>query len=114
GAGFSGACMWVVVAGFTFFLPPVGAPPAAAHLTWRERFGLDALSLLKNSDHRAVFVTVALFSIPLAGFYPYAPPHMRELGLHRTSAWMSLGQVSEIIAMLCLGRLLLRWRLKWI
>lgn len=61
-----------------------------------------------------VFITVALFAIPLAGFYPYAPPHLRELGLERTSAWMSLGQTTEIIAMLALGALLAHWRLKWI
>ena len=113
-AGYSGACMWLLVAGFTYFLPTIETPPAAAHLSWHERLGLDALALLKNPDHRAVFVTVALFSMPLAGFYPYAPPHLRELGLTRTSAWMSLGQVTEIIAMFSLGGLLLRWRLKWI
>jgi MFS family permease len=74
---------------------------------------LDALTLLKNHDHRVVFITVALFAIPLCGFYPYAPPHLRELGFDHTSAWMSLGQVTEIIAMFSLGALL-NFRLKWI
>jgi hypothetical protein len=84
------------------------------HLAWHERLGLDALTLLKNPDHRVVFITSALICIPLAGFYPYAPPHLRQLGLMRTSAWMTLGQVTEIIAMFSLGALLLKWRLKWI
>jgi len=61
-----------------------------------------------------VFITVALFSMPLAGFYPYAPPHLRELGFQHTTAWMSLGQVTEMIFMMGLGVLLARWRLKWI
>ena len=61
-----------------------------------------------------VFITCALFCIPLAGFYPFAPSHLRDLGLVRTSAWMTLGQVTEIIAMFGLGALLVRWRLKWI
>jgi nucleoside transporter len=113
-AGYSGAAVWLLVAAFTFFLPPLEVPPSVENLTWRERFGLDALALLKNRDHRVVFVTIALFSIPLAAFYPYAPTHMRDLGLTRTSAWMSLGQVSEIVAMFSLGALILRWRLKWI
>jgi MFS family permease len=113
-AGYSGAVMWVLVAGFTFFLPELETPKSAAHLTWHERLGLDALTLLKNPDHRVVFITSALSCIPLAGFYPYAPPHLRELGLQHTSAWMSLGQVTEIIAMFSLGALLLKWRLKWI
>ncbi|HEY2951164.1 MAG TPA: MFS transporter [Verrucomicrobiae bacterium] len=113
-AGYSGAVMWLGVAAFTFFLPALETPKAVPHLTLRQRLGLDALTLLKNPDHRVVFITVALFAIPMAGFYPYAPPHLRALGLEHTSAWMSLGQVTEIVAMFMLGGLLSQWRLKWI
>src|SRR5207247_6086464 len=76
--------------------------------------GLDALAMLRNHDHRVVFITVAMFSIPLAAFYPYTPPHLQELGLRHTSAWMTLGQITEIIAMFSLARLLSQWRIKWI
>jgi MFS family permease len=113
-AGYSGAVVWLAVSGMTFLLPIGPEGRATERVTWTQRFGLDALSLLRNRDHRVVFLTTALFSIPLAGFYPYAPPHLRALGLERTSAWMSLGQVTEVIAMMALGALMLRWRLKWI
>ena len=113
-AGYSGAVIWILVAGFTFFLPQLETPHSAVHLTWHERLGLDALTLLKNRDHRVVFITSMLICIPLAAFYPYAPPHLRQLGLLHTSAWMTLGQVTEVIAMFSLGGLLLKWRLKWI
>ena len=113
-AGYSGAVVWLAVCAFTFFLPILDTPKSVEQLTWHERLGLDALTLLKNRDHRVVFITGALFAIPIAGFYPYTPPHLREVGLHHTSAWMSLGQITEIIAMFMLGGLLLKWRLKWI
>jgi len=113
-AGYSSAVVWLVVCAFTFFLPELETPKSAEHVSWHERLGLDALTLLKNPDHRVVFITVALFAIPLCGFYPYTPPHLRELGFQRTSAWMTLGQVTEIIAMFSLGALLVKWRLKWI
>ena len=113
-AGYTGTITWLLVCAFTYVLPDLKTPASTEHLSWYERFGLDALGLMKNHDHRVVFIIVALFSIPLAGFYPYAPTHLRELGLQRTSAWMSLGQVSEIVAMFGLSAMLLRWRLKWI
>jgi MFS family permease len=113
-AGYTGAVMWGVMCGFTFFLPEFEMPKSAEQLTWRERFGLDALTLLKNPDHRVIFIVPALFNISLAGFYPAAPVHLRELGLMHTSAWMSLAQVTEIVVMFLLGGLLLHWRLKWI
>jgi nucleoside transporter len=113
-AGFVGAVLWVGMAAFTFLLPDIAPPRSAQHLTVRQRLGLDALSLLKQSDHRVVYLSATLFTIPLAAFYPYTPPQLRELGLERTSAWMSLGQTTEIVAMFTLGALLTRWRLKWI
>ena len=113
-AGYVGAGFWLLVAGFTFLLPALEIPKSAEHLSWHERLGLDALTLLRNRNHRVVFMTTSLFSIPLCAFYPYAPTQLNDLGFNRTSAWMSLAQVSEIIAMFSLGWLLLNWRLKWI
>ncbi|MCU0710117.1 MAG: MFS transporter, partial [Pirellula sp.] len=80
----------------------------------RERFGLDALSLLKIRDHRVIFATATLVAIPFAAFYPYTPAHMSDLGLQRTSAWMSLGQVIEVAVMIFIGGILARWSLKWV
>jgi hypothetical protein len=109
-----GAAFWLLVAGFTYFLPKLEVPPSAAHLSWHERLGLDALTLLKNRDVRVVFVTTTLFNMPLCAFYPYAPTHLHALGYAHTSAWMSLAQVTEIVAMFSLAWLLANWPLKWI
>ncbi|MEY2429647.1 MAG: hypothetical protein QOJ40_2532 [Verrucomicrobiota bacterium] len=113
-AGYAGAMMWLLVAAVTFFVPSLEKVKLAGHVSWHERLGLDALTLLKNRDHRVVFITTALFCIPMCAFYPYAPVHLRALGFGHTSAWMTLGQVTEITSMLSLGMLLIRWRLKWI
>ena len=113
-AGYSGAATWLLVAAFTFLLPSVEPPKSDERLRLGHWLGLDALKLLKNHDHRVVFTTAALLNMPLAAFYPYTPPHLQSLGLDRTSAWMTLGQITEIIAMFALARLLTTWRLKWI
>jgi nucleoside transporter len=113
-AGYLGAGFWLIVATFTYFLPALEIPKSAEHLAWHERLGLDALRLLKDRDTRVVFITTTLFNIPLAAFYPYAPTHLHDLGFAHTSAWMSLAQVTEIIAMFSLAWLLHHWRLKWI
>ncbi|HUR46020.1 MAG TPA: MFS transporter [Candidatus Saccharimonadales bacterium] len=112
-ACFLGAGVWLCVAAFTYTLPAVAPLPSSGPLRIRDRLGLDALTLFKHRDHRVVFLTSALFSIPLAAFYPYTPTHLHDLGLERTSAWMSLGQVTEIIAMIGLAGVLGRWRFKW-
>jgi MFS family permease len=112
-AEWSGAAIWLGVTGFTFFLPPL-EPPPAVKVTWHERLGLDALRLLKHRQHRVIFITAALMNLAIAAFYPYTPTHMRDLGLRHTSAWMALGQSTEIVAMFSLGGLLRRRSLKWL
>jgi nucleoside transporter len=113
-AGYTSATIWLILAGFTFFLPELKVPKSAENLSWHERLGLDALTLLKNHDHRVVFIMTTLLCIPLAAFYPYAPTNMRDLGLTHTSALMSLAQTTEVAAIFSLGWLLLKWRMKWI
>ena len=113
-AGYVGVLLWLAVAGFTFWLPKLEVPAAAERLSWHERLGLDALTLLKNREIRVVFLTTTLFNIPLSGFYPYAPAHLHDLGFQHTSAWVTLGQITEIISMFSLGWLLLKYRMKWI
>jgi nucleoside transporter len=113
-AEYFGAATWLLVAAFTFFLPALEIPTSDEHLSWHERLGLDALSLLKDRDTRVVFITTTLFNIPLCAFYPYAPTHLHALGFAHTSAWMSLAQITEAVAMFGLAWLLVNWRLKWI
>ena len=113
-AGFTGAALWLGLAALTFLLSHVEPPKSTEHLNWHERLGLDALRLLRNPDHRVVFLSTCLLNIPLAAFYPYTPLHLRNLGMQHPSAWMSLAQTTEIVAMFTLGALLVRWRLKWI
>jgi MFS family permease len=108
------AVTWLVLAAFTFLLPGIPPPESAGHPTLLQRLGWDALELMRNRDHRAVFITAALFSIPLAAFYPFTPLHLQQLGFRHTSAWMTLAQTTELIAMFSLAGLFLKWRLKWI
>jgi MFS family permease len=107
------AILWGVVAVYTLILPQANVVVSITQrLSLRERFGFDALQLLRNHDHRVVFITSALVAIPFAAFYPYSPRLLADLGLERISAWMSLGQVSEVLALLAISAILHRWSFK--
>ncbi len=88
--------------------PPLGGRPAALS----SRLGLDAFSLLKQRDYCVFFVVTALFSIPLAAFYMYAPEFLKVLGNAHPTATMSMAQVTEIVAMLLVGTAMTRFRIK--
>jgi len=113
-AGYSGSIGWLILTAYTFLLPSVAPPPNRERLTLSQRMGWDALALLRHPDHRVVFITAALYCASYACLFPFTPPHLKQLGFERTTAWMSLAQVTEIIAMFLLAGLLTRWRLKWI
>ncbi len=113
-SGFVAAGVIFLLGFATYWLPSQKPGQAGGARNWREILGLDALLLLKHKDHRTILLSVTLFGIPMAAFYPYAPLHLTALGFDRPSATMSLGQISEIASLLMLAGLTQRIRLKWI
>lgn len=113
-SGFAAATTWATVAAFSLFLPKTAPIAAAGVRRWRDLLGLEALALLRNPDHRIVFITAALYSSVLAAFYPFTPIQLGDIGVPHATAVMSLGQISEVIAMFGIAPLLARVRLKWI
>ncbi len=112
--GVTASGLWLVVMTLTWRLPDIRPGEILKHRTWRQILGLDALDLLKNRDHRVVFITAALYCIPLAAFYPYTARHLHDLQVENISAVISLGQTTEVLVMLLLAGLLARVRLKWV
>ena len=113
-SGFAAAATWLLAALWTFALPHVPPPDFKRTRNWRDVLGFEAFELFRDRNHRVVFITGALFNMPMAAFYPYTPMHLREAGVEHASAAMTLGQVSEIVAMIGLAWLLARGRLKWV
>lgn len=90
--------------------PPKGGRPK----NWQETLGLGALSALKNRDLLLFFVTSFLFFIPISAFYLHTPRLLDHLGWKSVAAGLTLGQATEVVAMLLLGYFLKRWRIKWL
>lgn len=111
-SGFAAAITWIAVAAFTYLIPSPKPSSPLASKSWRSLLGFETFKLLNHPRHRCVFISAGLLSIPLAAFYPYAPLQMKELGLSHTSAWMSLGQITEALSMYLLAPLLSRVRLR--
>lgn len=116
-AFFLSAVLWCGLFAFTWMVPATKAKnhlngERPSRISLRERFGLDAISLLKDRNHRVVYVTSALIAIPFAAFYPYTPRQLTDLGFEWISAWMSLGQVSEVLVLLIMASVLHRFGFK--
>lgn len=112
--GYVASGLWVVVSVLTRMIPAIPPTDSATTRSWTQILGLDALTLLRNRDHRVVFITASLYCIPLAAFYPYTTLQLKELGVQHISGVMSLAQTTEILVMLLLAGLMTRIRLKWV
>lgn len=108
-SGYAGAVAWLLTAAFTLALPELPPKPREGP---RDTFGLSALSLLRDHNHRVVFIAAALYNIPMAAFYPFTPIHLTALGVDHATAATGIGQISELISMFCLAGLIARLRLK--
>lgn len=88
--------------------PPLGQVAR----NWSERLGFGAFRLLRQRDQAVFFAVTAVFSIPLTALYMYSPEFLRVLGDPRPTGTMTIAQASEVAAMLALGALMTRFRVK--
>ena len=93
----------VILGVFSFFLPKT--PPSVSKdekVTVRDILGLDALNLLKDRNFLVFFLSSVLICIPLAFYYQNISPFLTEYKVENSTAWASLGQMSEVAFMLLL------------
>ncbi|MEN8871195.1 MAG: MFS transporter [Akkermansiaceae bacterium] len=103
-----------IFAGFACFLLPVTLPKGGKAKKWTDNLGFGAMKLLKDRDLLVYFSTALLFSIPLGAYYLHTPKHLKELGVESVSAFMATAQIMETIAMLLMGWVIARFRVKTI
>ncbi len=93
----------VVLGVFSFFLPKT--PPTADRnekTSISDILGLDALKLLKDRNFLIFFISSFLICIPLAFYYQNISLFLTEYKVASSTAWASLGQISEVAFMLLL------------
>lgn len=80
--------------------------------TWGERLGTGAFRLLRQRDQAVFFLVTTAFCIPLTALYMYSPEFLKVLGDPRPTGTMTIAQASEVVAMLVVGALMSRYRVK--
>ena len=104
-----------VVLGVVCFMMPDTPPQgdlSKGRPSWRKYLGLDAMVLFRSSNMRVFLLTTVLFAIPLGAFYMCTPILLKDMGDTHPAASMTLGQLTEIVAMFMLGGLMARGKLK--
>lgn len=100
-----------VVAGLLSFGLP-NTPPLGSGRSWKSALGLGGFNLFRNRNHAVMFSVTGLYSVPLIAFYMYVPEMFKALGDKTPTASTAVAQWSEVFAMIFLGFLMVRYRLK--
>ena len=90
----------LVLGVFSFTLPKT--PPSVAkgdNVTIKDILGLDALKLLNDRNFLVFFISSVLICIPLAFYYQNISPFLTEYQVENSTAWPSLGHLSEVASM---------------
>lgn len=92
---------------------PKTPPKGTSKGTWRSALGFDSLVMLKDRDQAVYFATCFFFVMPISAFYMHTPIQLAGLGLDDVALGMSIGQAVEMLAMLTMGMVMVRMRVKW-
>lgn len=95
-------------------LLPLTVPRGGGMRGWRDALGLGALGILKDRQIAVYFGAAFLLAVPMVSHYMHTPIHLGELGVERTAAWMAVCQATEVVALVMMGYLIVRWSLRGI
>ncbi len=110
---FKMAAVCAILLGFFSFTLPATPPAKKGEKTSvGDILGLDAIRLLKNRSYLIFFISSIAISIPLAFYYNFTNLFLNEKGMQSTAGIQSLGQVSEILFMLLMPFLFIRFGVK--
>src|SRR5579872_295053 len=102
----------VVMSLYCLTLPHTPPSDAGQPPTLRNVLGLDALVLLKRPSFLVFVIASVLACIPLTFYFSFTNAYLNDLGVHNAAGKMTLGQVSEVGAMLLMPFIFRRWSLK--
>jgi hypothetical protein len=113
-SGYAAVVAWGLSVAMTFALKPIPPPASQEARSWRSLLGLEAWGLLRDPTHRVVFFGAALLNAPLVAYTLHTHPHLEQLGVSHSTAFMSIGQIMETIGLFGLAWMVSRFRLKWL
>jgi len=87
---------------FSFTLPKTPPKGKGEKASISDILGLEALNLLKDRNFLIFFLSSVLICIPLAFYYQNISLFLTEYKVENSTAWASLGQISEVGFMLLL------------
>jgi nucleoside transporter len=99
---------------FSFILP--ATPPkiaAGEKVSISGLLGLDALKLLKDKNFAVFFLASILICIPLAFYYQNANSFLTDIKVDNPTGKMTIGQISEVLFLLCLPIFFKKFGFKW-
>lgn len=113
-SGYSAVLAWALCLLVTFSLRSMPPPALQEKRSWKAVMGFEAWSLLKDPDHRVVFIGAGFLNAPLVAYMQHTHPHLEELAVRNSTAFMSLGQVMEVVGLFGLAWLVTQFRMKWL
>jgi nucleoside transporter len=102
----------VIMGLFCLTLPHTPPPDKGKPVTARAVLGLDALVMMKQPSFMVFVIASVLACIPLTFYYSFTNAYLNEVGVQNAAGKMTLGQVSEVGAMLLMPLIFRRFSLK--
>ncbi len=95
-----GAAASVVMALYSLTLPHTPPAGAGEPVTARALLGLDALVMLRDRNYLIFILAMILGCIPLTFYFSFTNDYLTQKGVQNVAGTMTIGQGSEILAML--------------
>jgi nucleoside transporter len=107
-----GAVLSLLLGLYSFLLPATPPGNAGRRPSIAQTLGLETIALMKDRSFGIFIIGSTLICIPLSFYYSFANVFLNETGMAGTAGKMAMGQVSELLFLLLIPALFVRWGVK--
>jgi len=107
-----GAILSLLLGVYSFFLPATPRGAAGRKPNLAQALGLETIALMKDRSFGIFIIGSTLICIPLSFYYSFANVYLNETGMTGTAGKMAMGQASELLFLLLIPALFVRWGVK--
>jgi nucleoside transporter len=108
------AGMSIALAIYALTLPNTPPPAKGTRFAWGDVIGLGAFALFRQRSFVVLVICLLLAAIPISIYNSYGSTYLDVAGVPNVASFMTIGQATEVIALILIPLILRRFTMKWV
>ncbi|OZE95502.1 MULTISPECIES: MFS transporter [Nocardiaceae] len=109
-----GGVLSLILAVYALTLPNTPPPARGTKFVWGDVVGAKAFVMFRQRSFTVLVICLLLAAVPISIYNSFGSTYLQLAGVPNVASFMTIGQATEIVALVLIPLILRRFRIKWV